>query len=114
MKNFLSLALSGALFFALAGLNPARAEVDAKQAEGLIKSNKCSKCHHATKTKTGPSWTKIAEEFRGQADAEDKIVVNITTGPMVEFKDGTKEEHKIIKTKDQVQLKNLAQWILAH
>jgi cytochrome c len=114
MKNFLSLALSGALFLAFAGLNPAQAAVDTKQAEGLVKSNKCSKCHHATKTKTGPSWTKIAADLKGKPDAEAEIIKNITTGPLVEFKDGTKEEHKIIKTKDQLQLKNLAQWILAH
>lgn len=114
MKIFSPLALSGALFLAFAAFNPVQAAVDAKQAEGLIKSNKCSKCHHATKTKSGPSWTKIAEEWKGKPDGEEKIIVNITTGPMVEFKDGTKEEHKIIKTKDQLQLKNLAQWILAH
>jgi len=37
-----------------------------------------------------------------------------TTGPKVKLQDGSEEEHKIIKTKDAAQLKNLAQWILSH
>ncbi len=62
-------------------------------------------------------WPVLDEDrdrVKGKADAEKKIITNITTGPMVKFDDGTEEEHKIIKTKDQAELKNLAQWILAH
>ena len=113
MKNPISLLLAGSMFFALATLNLAHAEIDVKQAEGLMKANKCSSCHHATKTKSGPSLKAMAEEYRGKADAEEHIITQITTGPEVEI-DGEKEEHKIIKTKDPAQLKNLAQWILSH
>ena len=112
MKQSLSLILAGSLFFALAGLNPVHAAVDAKAAEKLMKSNKCSSCHHATKTKSGPSLQKMAEDLKGKADAEQLIITAITTGPEVEI-DGEKEKHKVIKIKDEVQLKNLAQWILA-
>lgn len=113
MKQSLSLILAGSLFFALAGLSPAQAAVDAKAAEKLMKSNKCSSCHHATKTKSGPSLKKMAEGFKGKADAEQLIITAITTGPEVEI-DGEKEKHKKIKTTDQAELKNLAQWILSH
>jgi cytochrome c len=113
MKTITSLVLTSALAVALIGMNVAHAEVDVKQAEGLMKANKCSSCHHPTKTKSGPSLKKIADDFRGKADAEDLIIKQITTGPEVEI-DGEKEEHKIIKMKDPVQLKNLAQWILSH
>jgi cytochrome c len=113
MKTTISLLLSGSLFLAFAALNPAHAEIDVKQAEGLMKANKCSSCHHATKTKSGPSLQKMAEEYKGKPDGEEHIITQITTGPMVEI-DGEKEEHKIIKTKDPAQLKNLAQWILSH
>lgn len=114
MKILNLVVLAGSLAFASAAINPAHAAVNDAQAEQLIKDNKCGKCHSATKNKTGPSWTKIATELKGKADAEKKIITNITTGPMVKFDDGTEEEHKIIKTKDQAELKNLAQWILAH
>lgn len=114
MKSLTIAVFAGALFFAMAAVNPAQAAVDEVQAKQLLSSNKCTKCHSATKTKSGPSWKKIAAEYRGKADGEQKIIENITTGPMVELDDGTKEEHKIIKTKDQSALKNLAQWILGH
>lgn len=113
MKATISLLLTGSLFLAFAAFNPAHAEVDVKQAEGLMKANKCSSCHHATKTKSGPSLKDMAAEFKGKADAEQLVIDAITKGPMVEI-DGEKEEHKIIKTTDPVELKNLAQWILAH
>jgi cytochrome c len=61
----------------------------------------------------GPVLAKIAKDLKGKADAEDHIIKQITTGPMVKI-DGEEEEHKIIKTKDPVALKNLAQWILSH
>lgn len=114
MKTLNFLVLAGALVFASTAMSPAHAAVDAAKAEQQLKENKCSKCHSATKNKSGPSWTKIAKEYKGKADAEQKIIKNITTGPMVKFDDGSEEEHKIIKTKDQAELKNLAQWILAH
>jgi cytochrome c len=104
---------AGALLLALALASPANAAVDAKQAEALMKANKCSSCHHATKTKSGSSLKDIAAEFKGKADAEQLIIDAITKGPMVEI-DGEKEEHKVIKTKDAAELKNLAQWILSH
>jgi len=112
MKSTISLALASSLFLSLAAFNPAHA-VDAKQAEMLMKSNKCSSCHHPTKTKSGPSLKKMAEDFKGKPDAEQLVITAMTTGSEVEI-DGEKEKHKIIKSKDQAQLKNLAQWLLAH
>lgn len=112
MKTTIALTLTGSLFLALAGMNPAHA-VDAKQAEALMKSNRCSSCHHPTKTKSGPSLKKMAEDLKGKADAEELIITAITTGPMVEI-DGEEEAHKKIKTTDKAQLSNLAQWILTH
>ena len=114
MKTATPLLLSGALFMAFAAWAPDAAAVDAKQAEALMKSHKCGSCHHPTRTKTGPSLGKIAEKYRGEADGEEKIITMMTTGPMVENEDGEEEEHKIIKTKSEAELKNLAQWILSH
>lgn len=113
MKRFpLLLALS--LSFVLSGLTPVKAGVDENSAKDLFKSNNCTKCHSPTKTKSGPSLKTIAEKYKGKADGEANVIKNITTGPMVKLDDGTKEEHKIIDTKDAAQLKNMAQWILSH
>ena len=113
MKHTLALVSTGLFLLALGSASPLAAAVDAKQAEALMKTNKCTSCHHATKTKSGPSLKKMAADFKGKADAEQLIITAITTGPKVKI-DGEEEEHKIIKTTDQAQLKNLAQWLLAH
>ncbi|AYH45588.1 c-type cytochrome [Azoarcus sp. DN11] len=88
--------------------------VDADAAKALAKENDCFKCHAVDKTKKGPSYKKVAEKYRGkEAEAFEKIRKNITTGPKVKLEDGTEEDHKIINTKDEAQLKNLMQWILS-
>lgn len=111
MKPILSIVLT-ALLSAGVFIQPAHA-VDAAQAEMLMKKNKCTSCHHATKTKSGPSIAKMAEELKAKPDAEQFIITQITTGPEIEI-DGEKEKHKKIKETDQAKLKNLAQWILSH
>ena len=41
------------------------------------------------------------------------MIKNITTGPKVKLEDGSEEDHKIIDTKDQAEIKNLVYWILS-
>jgi len=38
---------------------------------------------------------------------------HVTSGEMVKFDDGHKEEHKKVKTQDLEQTKNLIYWILS-
>ncbi len=114
MKNKPSLLFALPLAFALAGLAPAHAAPDADGAQGLMKANKCTKCHSADKEKSGPSLKKIAAKYKGKADGEEKIIKAMTTGPKVKLDDGSQEEHTVIKTKDAGELKNLAQWILSN
>ena len=45
--------------------------------------------------------------------AEAKLLHHLTSGEMVKFEDGKEEEHKIIKTKDKAEIKNLTDWILS-
>jgi len=114
MKNTRSSLLTVALFTAALALAPKpAAAVDAAAAQELMKSNQCGKCHSADKDKGGPSLKKIAAKYKGKPEGEQAIIKNITTAPKVKLDDGTQEEHKVIKTKDEAQLKNLAQWILA-
>ena len=114
MRSPLPLLTACALSVALAAAVPAHAEVNAAKAKALFTTNKCGSCHAPDKTKKGPSLRKIADENKAKPDALDLIIKQITTGPTVKLSDGTEEEHKIIKAKDQDQLRNLAEWILSH
>lgn len=82
-------------------------------AKATAKRNDCFKCHAIDKTKKGPSYHKVAEKYKGKADAEEKLFKQVTTGPKVKLEDGTEEEHKIIDTKDKAEIKNLIDWILS-
>ncbi len=93
-------------------MSAASAAVDAHAATGLAKSNGCMKCHAVDKAKKGPSYKKIAEKYKGKADAESAIIKSITTGPKIKLDDGSEDQHKVIDTKDQGKLKNLVNWIL--
>jgi cytochrome c len=91
----------------------ALAAVDADAAQALFKKNDCTKCHSVDKTKKGPALKKISAKYKGKAEGQGNVIKNITTGVKVKLDDGTEEDHKIIDTKDQAALKNLADWILA-
>jgi cytochrome c len=112
--NKFSFSLVGAsLVLALTSLVPVHAAVDADAAQALFKKNECTKCHSVDKTKSGPALKKIAAKYKGKADAQEKLIKHMTTGPKVKNDEGTEEEHKIINTKDSAVLKNLSDWILA-
>ena len=98
---------------AVTALAPAHAAIDEDAAKALAKKNDCFKCHALDKSKKGPSLKKIAAKYKGKPDGQEKAIKNMTTGPKVKLEDGTEEEHKVIDTKDQAQLKNLADWILS-
>jgi cytochrome c len=113
--NKISLPVFGAsVLFALNALVPAHAAVDVEAAKALAKSNDCLKCHAADKDKKGPSMKKIADKYRGKPDGIEKAIKNMTEGKKVKLSDGTEEDHKIIDTKDPVELKNMAEWYLSH
>lgn len=91
--------------------------IDAEAAKATARQNGCFKCHSVDKEKDGPAWSKVAAEFRKNgktAEAnEQRLTTHITSGEKAKFPDGHEEEHKIIKTKDPVVIKNLIQWILS-
>ncbi|MDD5029363.1 MAG: class I cytochrome c [Rhodoferax sp.] len=80
-------------------------------AEGLLKDSKCGKCHAADKEKSGPSWKKVAEKYKGKADAEAKLYTHLTTGPKVKV-DGEEEVHAKIKSTDEKAIKEVIAFIL--
>lgn len=107
--------LTGALAATVALLSsaPAFAQVDAVAAKKLARKDHCLRCHHVEKKKEGPSYHAIAYKYKGQADAQDKLVKHITSGEKVKMSDGHEENHKITKAKDDAAVKNLIGWILA-
>ena len=88
-------------------------DFDEKAAKKTIKNNDCGKCHAEKKTKKGPSYKKTAADYQGKADAYAKISKHLREEPMVKLEDGTEEKHKAIEVKDEAELKNLIQYILA-
>jgi cytochrome c len=108
--------VTAAIALLLAGAS-ASAAVDADAAKALAKSNDCLKCHAADKEKKGPSMKEIADKYRGKADGQEKAIKNMTEAMEVELRpkgSGKKEKHKVIDTKDQKEIKNLADWYLSH
>ena len=87
--------------------------LDAAAAESMVRQNGCFKCHSITKKKEGPAYHEVAEKYRGKPGAEEKLINHITSGEKAKFEDGHEEEHKIIKTKDPAELKNVVDWILS-
>jgi len=116
-KTFLSRTLISLAAAALSGLwIGAHAEVDVEAAKALARQNNCLKCHAVDKDKDGPAYNKVAEKYKGKANAETRLIEHIMSGEKAKFPDGHEEEHKIVKTsppKDMAQIKNLVQWILA-
>jgi len=91
----------------------ASAAPDAEAALALARANNCFKCHSVSKEKDGPAFKKTAEKYRGKLEAQAKLVHHLTSGEKAKFPDGHLEDHKIIDTKDDAQIKNLVDWILA-
>jgi len=87
-------------------------QADVAAAEQLLNTNRCSKCHSADRQKDGPSYKKIAATYKGQKDAEEKLVKHMTSSPMVSI-DGIKEEHPNIKSSDPNAIRNVARYLLS-
>lgn len=107
----LILSLTAGLFAATLSSGAFAQDVDG--AKELMKQNKCTQCHGMDKDKDAPAFKKIAAKYKGKADAEEKLVKHLSTGPKVKLSDGTEEEHKVVKSKDAAQTKNLVQFILS-
>lgn len=86
---------------------------DADAAQALAKKEGCTKCHAVDKKKEAKSLTEISKSLKGKPDAEAKLLHHLTSGDKVKFEDGKEEEHKILKTKDKADIKNLTDWILS-
>jgi cytochrome c len=112
-KLFGLIAASVAAAVTLSFSVPAFAAVDAAAAEAMVRQNGCFKCHSIDKKKDGPPYREVAAKYKGKPEAEQRLITHITTGEKAKFEDGHEEEHKIIKTKDMNEIKNVVNWILS-
>jgi len=106
LRAVITLGLTGA------ALSVQAQAVDVAAAEKLIEFSKCGKCHSVDKQKDGPAYKKTAAKYKGKPDGEAKLFTHLTTSPMVEI-DGVKEEHTVIKSKDEAAIQNVARYILS-
>ncbi len=105
-------ACIAAALFALV-LSADACAVDAEAAQALAKQNNCFRCHGIDKDKDGPAWRKIAVKFKAMPNAEEKLTKHLTSGEKAKFPDGHEEDHKILKSDDPAETKNLVDWILS-
>ena len=85
---------------------------DEAAARDLAQSSGCFKCHGVDKKKDGPALRDVAAKYKGNADAETKLIYHVTSGEMVKFDDGHEEHHKKVKTNSPSETRNLVDWIL--
>ena len=48
--------------------------------DSLLQKNNCLACHNVNQTVVGPSFKAVANKYRGQADATDKLAKKIRAG----------------------------------
>jgi cytochrome c len=92
--------------------SPSAYAVNERAALSLAQKSNCTKCHSLKRSKTGPSFQEIAENFRGDADAEQKLYTHVTTARLVEI-DGKEEPHEVVYSKNMAEIMNLVKWILS-
>jgi cytochrome c len=80
----------------------------AGSAEDIIAAEKCSKCHTASTTKKGPSWASVATKYKGNAEAPNKIFLQLKNGGKV----GDEDDHKKVAASD-ADLKAIAAIVLS-
>jgi len=111
-SNSLRLALIAVGTAAFACIAPPAMAVDGPAAEALVKKSNCMKCHSVSAKKEGPSFKETAAKYKGKSEGEQKIVTHLTTNPKIKV-DGNEEEHVNLKTKNEADVQNVAQWILS-
>jgi cytochrome c len=100
----------------VAGFSAGALAADETAARDLARQSNCFKCHAIDKKKEAPAWKDVAEKYRKAGDpakAQARLVTHITSGEKAKFEDGHEEDHPIVKSKDQAQIKNLIDWILS-
>ena len=112
-KTLHRIALTAGLSLLALGTAGAAQAADAAAAQMLARQSGCFKCHAVDHKKDAPAYQDVAAKYKGKAEAEAKLIHHVTSGERVKFEDGHEEDHKIVKSKDPAEIKNLVDWILS-
>jgi cytochrome c len=113
MKPSFELSLKALLALTLTTFCFSAHAVDADAAKAFAKQNNCLRCHGVDKAKDGPAFNSVAAKYKGNADAEAKLLKHLSSGEPAKFPDGHTEAHMILKSDDAAATKNLVDWILS-
>jgi len=91
-----SIVIAAALAAGLGFASTASANAELAQKSG------CMTCHAVDTKKVGPSFKDVAKKFKGQADAEKKLVEQLKAG----------KGHMAVKTSD-ADTATLVKWVLS-
>lgn len=69
----------------------------------------CKACHAIDKKVVGPAWKAVADKYKGDADAANKIAANITKGGKFDWKMGSMPPKGMAKS--DADIKKLAEFI---
>jgi cytochrome c len=84
---------------------------DARAAQGVLRRSRCGTCHANTVAKDGPSWAEIAAKYKGDEDAEEKLIYHLESEPMVTTDTG-EWQHMAPTVRNFDEIHNLVKWIL--
>jgi cytochrome c len=112
-RNRTRFLIAASLALTTLGAAGAAQAVNADGAQMLARQSGCFKCHAVDKKKDAPAYRDVAAKYTGSKDAEAKLTHHITSGERVKFEDGHEEDHKVVKSKDPAEIKNLVDWILS-
>ncbi len=102
-----SKALIGGAFGALLCLAAGPAAADA--GFDFAKTKGCTACHDVTKKVIGPPYAEVAKKYKGQADAQDKLVGSILKGSSGKWGAIPMPPNKVTDE----DAKKLAAWVLS-
>ena len=96
------------LALAVTALTTAPLAAQAATGKDLFSEQKCNKCHTDKTTKKGPSWASVAVKYKGNADAPNKIFMQLKNGGKV----GDEDDHKKVEASD-ADIKAIAAIVLS-
>ncbi len=96
--------------FAAAGLMVAGSAMAVDMPE-LAKKNGCTACHAIDKKVVGPAWMDVAKKYKGDKDAEAKLIVKVSKGGSGNWGSAPMIANDPNGTK-QPQIKELVQFVL--
>jgi cytochrome c len=106
MKHAVLALVTGASLIAAGTAHSA----DPKVAEDLAKKHACTACHAVDKKMVGPGYKEVATKYRGQKDAEAKLIDKVKKGGKGVWGEIPMPPNAAVKDED---IKTIVQWVLS-